>query len=596
MIRSKIGDTTYGFELLDDCLDYIRPSTVTTIMALPNCLDLNTSILTTKGFKKVTDLTYKDKVLNSDGEVCNIVSFTDTDEIECYEIETTDGRKIISSYNHNHPIYYYGNIHQENYKITRGYKHEYWTSEKIYNEMQKPHRHNKIFIKEFNDIHTKDKQLPVDPYVLGVLIGDGCLTCSGLRYCKPSQEVFNKVKSKLPEAEVRFSPNGKDVIINDDGDIKKYIKEVGLNVYSYEKFIPEEYKVNLSKQQKLDLLQGLLDTDGNQQSSYNEFSTTSKQLALDVQQLAWSLGYRCSIKSRMGKYKKDGIIKETRLNYRVCISNKRKKAQCVIKNITKVAPRKTRCITIDNPNHTIITDNYLVTSNTGKSLLVQDIAMHIAKQGRKVLFCSCEMSNGALVERHLKKILGITNKELLETYEKHPSTIDKIFDSIRGNKDYDYLKRVTFLDIGRIHIDQLIDILQENKDTFHYVIVDYIQRIKGEGDSSYAQLSDVSHKLQFQAIDSGQAIIEASQLTEEAKTVNNKRTDVDFSSLRSKGGRDVEEDAHVIVKLAESKDSEGRRTILANLYKNKYGNKKHITYTYRIDGRLNFNLVSKEIE
>lgn len=595
IMRNKSGDTTYGVEILDDCVQYIRPSTVTLIMATPNCLDLNTSILTAEGFKKVTELTYKDKVLNSDGEVCNIISFTDTDEVECYEIETTDGRKLISSYNHNHPIYYFGAIKQKDYKVTRGYKHEYWTSEKIYNEIQKPHRKNKIFIEEFNDVHTKDKQLPVNPYVLGVLIGDGCLTCSGLRYCKPSQEVFNKVKSRLPEAEVRFSSNGKDVIINDGGYIKKYIKEVGLDVHSYEKFIPKEYKINLSKQQKLDLLQGLLDTDGYQGKSCNEFSTTSKQLAIDVQQLVWSLGYRCTIKTRMGRYKKNGVIKETRLNYRVTISNQRTKAQCVIKSVTKVTPRKTRCITIDNPNHTIVTDNYLVTSNTGKSLLAQNIACHIAKQDKKVIFCSCEMTVGLLMERELKKTLAIDSKQLLEIYEKSPSLVDTMVKPMLNDKSYDYLKNISVLDIGGISITELLEVLDEYPD-YEYVIVDYIQRVKGRGESEYEQLKDVSYTLQIYAMNSGKSIIECSQVPKTVESDSRSvKNGVDFTKLRAKGAGNPEEDAHVAIKMAEDVSSTGERCVLINLSKNKYGSLKNITYRYKIDNRLNFVLLDKDI-
>lgn len=594
-IRNEKGSVTYGIEILDECCEYIRPGTVTLIMATPNCLDLNTSILTTEGFKKVTELTYKDKVLNSDGEVCNIVSFTDTDEIDCYEIKTTDSRRIISSYNHNHPIYYYGTLSQENYQVTRGYKHEYWTSEKIYKEAQKPHRKNKIFIKEFNDVHTKDKKLPVDPYILGVLIGDGCLTCAGLRYCKPSQKVFDNVKSRLPEAEVRFSSNKKDVIINDGGYIKQYIKNVGLNVHSYEKFIPEEYKVNLSKKQKLDLLQGLLDTDGHQAASYNEFSTTSEQLAKDVQQLAWSLGYRCTIKTRMGKYKKNGIVKETRLNYRVTISNTRKKAQCVIKSVTKVAPRKTRCITIDNPNHTIVTDNYVVTSNTGKSLVAQGIATHIARQGKDVIFSSCEMSAGLLMERELKKIAGITSYQLSEIYKKDSKAVINMLTGVVDNKDFDYLKRIQVMDIGGIHIDELLKIYDQYPDV-KYIIVDYIQRIKGDGNTEYEQLKDVSYKLQIYAMEKRKSIIVCSQIpkTNENESRNSKDSSVNFMQLKAKGAGNMEEDAHIAIKMAETYEH-GERFVLINLSKNKYGSKKFITYKYQITPRLEFELKAREV-
>lgn len=590
---TQTGDVKYGIEILDDSLDFITPGTVTLISATPNCLDLNTSVLTTKGFKNVKDLTYDDKVLNSNGEICNIISFTDTDEVDCYEIETTDGRKIISSYNHKHPIYYYSVISQKNNVKTRGYKEEYWTSEKIYKESQKKYRKNKIFIREFNDITTPDKELPVDPYILGVLLGDGCLTCGGLRYCKPSQEVFEKVKFRLPQAEVRFSPNKKDVIINDGGLIKKYIKSVGLGVHSYDKFIPDEYKINLSKQQKLDLLQGLLDTDGYQSSSYNEFSTTSKQLANDVQQLAWSLGYRCTIKNRMGKYKKNGVVKETRLNYRVTISNKRTKAQCVVKNVTKVSHRKTRCITIDNPNHTIVTDNYLVTSNTGKSLIAQIICNNIAKQGQKVMYCSCEMSAGQLMLREFVRTMGVTKRQLVEGYKTHPNSIVQILDIMEDKDDFDYLKNIMVQDIGSIHIDDLIKIY-DDYDDFKYIIVDYVQNLKGDGADERNQFIDISKKLHNYAIRTGKSIIECAQIPKMTETEARTGKGIDFHKLRPMGSNQWEQDCDVLIKMAEDLE-ENQRYILINLYKNRLGGKKMITYKYIIDSRLNFVLQSRGV-
>lgn len=237
----------------------------------------------------------------------------------------------------------------------------------------------------------------------------------------------------------------------------------------------------------------------------------------------------------------------------------------------------------------------MATPNTGKSLLAQNIACHIAKQNKKVLFCSCEMSGGSLMERQLKQVMGVTSKQLIEGYKKHPETIEKIFDTLTNNKDFEYLKNIAILEIGRIHIDKLISILQECKE-FKFVIIDYIQRISGEGDSPYSKLADVSHKLQFHAIDSGQAIIEVAQIPKIVETASKSvKKDVDFTTLRAKGAGDIEEDAHVAIMMVEDIGSDGERYVLINLSKNKYGNKKRITYKYLINPRLNFQLVQKDV-
>jgi len=231
--------------------------------------------------------------------------------------------------------------------------------------------------------------------------------------------------------------------------------------------------------------------------------------------------------------------------------------------------------------------------NVGKSLLAQNIACHIAKQGKKVLFCSCEMTSGLLMERELKKVMGVTSRQLIEGYKEHPSSIDKIFDIIMNDKEFKYLKNISILDIGGITINELIDVFNNNKE-YNYIIVDYIQRIKGNGSTEYEQLKDVSYSLQIYAMEKGKAIIECSQIPKivdtDSRTV---KAGVDFTKLRAKGGGNPEEDAHVAIKMAEDFLPDGKRCVLINLSKNKYGDLKNITYKYMIDPRLNFKLLEK---
>ena len=233
--------------------------------------------------------------------------------------------------------------------------------------------------------------------------------------------------------------------------------------------------------------------------------------------------------------------------------------------------------------------------NVGKSLLAQNIACHIAKQGKKVLFCSCEMSTGLLMERQLKQLVGVSSKELKDAYISHPSSIDTIFNSIVDNEEYNFLKRISVLDIGGITINELLEVLEKTKDTFDYVVIDYIQRVKGNGDSEYEQLKDVSYKLQCYAMDSNKGVIECSQIPKTNESENRTNKGIDFTKLRAKGGGNPEEDAHVCIKMAEDIDEQGNRNVLINLSKNKYGDLKFITYRYKINKRLQFELLNKYV-
>ena len=225
--------------------------------------------------------------------------------------------------------------------------------------------------------------------------------------------------------------------------------------------------------------------------------------------------------------------------------------------------------------------------NVGKSLLAQNMACHIAKQGKKVLFCSCEMTSGLLMERQLKQLMALDSKQMLETYEACPSALDKIFESIQNDKQYDYLKNIQILDIGGIHVDQLLKVFDKHQE-FEFIIVDYIQRIKGDGDSEYQQLGDVSYKLQIYAMDNLKGMIVCSQIPKTIESDNRTQRGIDFTKLRAKGAGNMEEDAHIAIKMAEDIGPDGQKYVLMHLSKNKYGNVKFLTYAYKIDQRLNF--------
>ena len=589
------GTIKYGLEILDDAVGTVRKGSMTFIIAAPNCLDYDTRVLTVDGFKSMKDITIQDKVITPDGKVSDIEHITETEEIDCYELETTDGRKIIGSYNHLFPTYHYGSLDHKGTR--RGYIYRLMTMEDISKAMDKSWRKEKLFLENCNLKHIEPKKLPVPPYVLGVLIGDGCLTCSGLRYTKPSLDVFTKVQYFLPGAKVFFSNNKKDVCINDGGNIKKYICDIGLNVHSYEKFIPNEYKHGLSVEQRLELLQGLLDTDGHQTSSYNEFSTTSERLAYDVQQLAWSLGYRCTIKSRMGKYKKNGKYITTRVNYRVVISNHRTKAQCVIKSCKRVDSRKTKCITINDNSHKFIVNDYLVTCNTGKSLLGLQIGVEFAKQNKRVLICSCEMGAGLLMEREIRKEAGISRNELRDLYESRRDIANKIMDSMIEQSQYEYMTRIDICETAGATVEDIIGCIQcgsQDGKPYDAVIVDYIQRIAGIGEE-YRVITNAARQLQNLARDTGLYLICCSQAgrqsIDEAKF--GAKGAVDGSRIKGKGSGSIEEDADVGITLMELFE-QGQKYILITLFKNRYGNLKNISYKYRMDDRLRLTLVTKD--
>jgi len=159
------------------------------------------------------------------------------------------------------------------------------------------------------------------------------------------------------------------------------------------KYIPNIYKYS-SISDRLELLRGLMDTDGsvNKRTGEASFCTTSKQLAQDVIELVQSLGGKAKLRhrNRIGNTsvlkKENRIITVKHISYECSItlpnnmnpfyiSRKAQKYKSNfmhgigIADISEVGTKPVQCIRVENPEHLYITDNYIVTHNTAEEKL-----------------------------------------------------------------------------------------------------------------------------------------------------------------------------------------------------------------------------------
>ena len=233
--------------------------------------------------------------------------------------------------------------------------------------------------------------------------------------------------------------------------------------------------------------------------------------------------------------------------------------------------------------------------NTGKSLCAQNIAIHLAKQGKNIIICSCEMGASLLMERQFKQLLGMTNKELREAYERNRDHANLIMDSLMEDSSYDYLKRIDIVETGGATVYDILDMLEIYTE-YEYIIIDYIQRIRGTG-TDYEIISEAFAEFQNYARITGKKLLICSQANRTSKrdaqgNQNSKNNIIDPTRIMGKGSGSIEEDADVGISLLENPEGQG---IIITLFKNRYGAKKNISYTYRIDDRLMFRLVKRSI-
>ncbi len=160
---------------------------------------------------------------------------------------------------------------------------------------------------------SKAYALPVSPYLLGLLLGDGALSSNhSVVLWTNEPELQRAAREALPE-DARFSDRpavqatttGWAIVgtgrRGGSNPVLSALRELGLaGKLAHQKFVPECY-LWAPVHDRLALLQGLLDTDGAADPAGQvTYSTASPQLAQDVVHLVQSLGGRCSLHMRTG--------------------------------------------------------------------------------------------------------------------------------------------------------------------------------------------------------------------------------------------------------------------------------------------------------
>lgn len=228
--------------------------------------------------------------------------------------------------------------------------------------------------------------------------------------------------------------------------------------------------------------------------------------------------------------------------------------------------------------------------NTGKSLFGLIIASNLAKQNKKVLICSCEMGAGLLMERQLRTLIGNSTKVMYELYRHDRNTANKLLDRIYTEDEYRYLDNISIAETGGATIHDIISML-ECFPEYEYIIIDYIQRIRGQG-TDYEVISEAAAEIQAFARRTGKKFVVCSQASRQSNDDAKYGKTQDGGRIKGKGSGSIEEDADVGITLMELFE-ENKKKILVTLFKNRYGDLKNITYKYSITPRLTLQLEDK---
>lgn len=363
-------------------------------MGVGKCGSLSSHVLTPNGWVKMGDIKVG-SIISTPFDGNAVVTHVFPQGIkDIYKVETFDGRKTYCGLEHLWVIRSKSQIekHRKNPTVWN------WIKTVETSDIIKLLEENKpVYIPINNAIEFKEKDYVVPPYLLGVMLGDGLLTESCFRdgdkcfkISNSETDVIDKIRDisesyKVVESTASYT---KSFYTKNISKYRDYLKEKGLNTYSYNKYIPEEYLYG-SIEQRRQLLYGLMDTDGSvgDKNRYT-FSTTSKKLKDSFIELCRSLGYIATwaYDKRPEKYtKKECFIIKIQTDDIIFSSKKhldryhsydydrnyvRTNDHVRIKSVKFIRKEEAQCIVVDSPKHLYICDDYMTTHNSFAALLM----------------------------------------------------------------------------------------------------------------------------------------------------------------------------------------------------------------------------------
>ena len=331
------------------------------------------------GWKRMGLVKVGDYVIGDDGKPTKVIGVYPQGKLQTYRVTFYDGRHVDVSADHLWQSYYVNTVEHRRWQVRDTLELKRLIS------MPNP----RVYIPLMEPEDQPEVDLPIDPWLLGVLIGDGCLTQRTIKISTPDKYIVDRVRSLLTFGQrlvysARYdyrvvSPSGYNAIREE----LRYLDMLGCRAET--KFIPYMY-LEGSLHQRKELLKGLVDTDGYvDDKGVISYCTVSEQLAKDVQYLVRSLGGMARIRTKNPVYTHNGEKKDGQLAYNVyirlpkpsdAVSLPKKlarvndanqyshKLKLQVKSIEPVGVEECTCIAVDNESKLFVVQDFIVTHNT----------------------------------------------------------------------------------------------------------------------------------------------------------------------------------------------------------------------------------------
>jgi len=563
-----------GYDRFNEFTSGFQPSDLIIIAARPSmgkAQPLDAMVLTRRGFTCMGNLKVGDELASIDGASSKVVGIYPQGERQLYRVELSDGRSAECCLEHLWRVRY------RDWKAPRVV-----STERLIEMLRRKRYQRRLFIETFSGEFGTDDNLPLDPWLLGFLVGDGTICGTSVAFSTASTEILQRVRDVISD-EFEITHSSKyDYRISQAGPktrgrghrkrnpLKVAFESLGLwGARAEEKFIPKGY-LTASLRTRVELLKGLLDSDGwVEKWGSVRFATCSEPLAKGVVDLVRSLGGTASHSAKQPFYTYRSQYLKGQRSF-VCnlqlpetielqlITEKqnrriprRRLRRLNICSITPTRRSQTQCIAVSHPSQLYITDGYTVTHNTSFMMNIAESIAIPAKDGgprppaqrlHSVGVFSLEMSKEQIGLRILSSESGVSNHLIRAGMLSERNWRDLAEASARLAKARIFVDDTPGIDVMEMRAKARRLKMEIGLDM---IMVDYLQlmSVKGKIESRQQEISQISRGLKAIAKELNVPLVSLSQLSRrpEQRTGDHRPQ---LSDLRESGS--IEQDADVV--------------------------------------------------
>lgn len=279
----------FGLRFIDDWTLGLRPSELLFCAGEPGAgkaLAVDTPLPTPNGWTTMGRVAVGDHLLDEEGEPCRVVAATEVmDDRECFRLTFSDGASVIADADHSWVVSTrkaYMRAYRQGGDDSSEATLATTTTRELYDAQERGERPASVAVARPLDLPRQN--LPIRPYVLGCWLGDGHSTSGRLTCADPQivAEIEGEGQAIAPRSDITYVMPGLQSQLHDLGLIG-------------EKRIPAAY-LRASLDQRIDLMQGIVDTDGHvSKRGQIEVTLMNEGLARDVRELALTLGAKVTL-------------------------------------------------------------------------------------------------------------------------------------------------------------------------------------------------------------------------------------------------------------------------------------------------------------